>query len=216
VAEGVAYYDQRYFDWQRSLGEFGGWADLSKFQQHIRPTDAVVDFGCGGGYLLKRLRAGDRLGVEPNPAARAEAEAQGVATVESAADVPDGFADVVISNHALEHTLDPLGEVRTLRHKLKPGGLAVFVVPCEGVSRRWKPGDVNQHLFSWSPMCIGNLFAEAGFEVEYAEPLLHRWSRISRPAVRIGGRPLFDLTSRIHGYLRRSLSQAKVVARNPG
>ncbi|MEA2363958.1 MAG: hypothetical protein QOD71_3103 [Thermoleophilaceae bacterium] len=213
VAEGTAHYDERYFEWQRPIGEFAGWADLTKFQPHVRPSDTVIDFGCGGGYLLDRLTAANKLGIEPNPSARADAAGKGIAVVGSSEEVPDDFADVVISNHALEHTVDPLGELRRLRAKLKEGGLAIFVVPCEGVSRRWQPDDVNRHLFSWSPMCLGNLFDEAGFAVESAEPLVYRWTPVSNWMVRLGGRRLFDLTCRIYGFFARSLSQVKVVAR---
>ena len=49
------HYDDKYFVWQASIGEFSGWADLPKFKNYISKTDDVLDFGCGGGYLLKRL-----------------------------------------------------------------------------------------------------------------------------------------------------------------
>jgi len=51
-------------------------------------------------------------------------------------------ADVIISNHALEHTLHPLQELEALLPKLKPGGKVVFVVPCESIARKHKPDDI--------------------------------------------------------------------------
>ena len=53
------HYDQQagedYFDFQASIGEFGGWANVTKFSDYVAPGDTVLDFGCGGGYLLKNL-----------------------------------------------------------------------------------------------------------------------------------------------------------------
>ena len=76
-----------------------------KFQPYIRSTDTVVDYGCGAGFLLKSLDAMSKLGIEVNPAAREEASRRGIPTVGAApGELPAAFADVVISNHALEHT----------------------------------------------------------------------------------------------------------------
>jgi hypothetical protein len=44
-----SYYDSKYFAWQRSLGEFGGWANQPKFSNFIFRDDIVLDFGCGAG-----------------------------------------------------------------------------------------------------------------------------------------------------------------------
>ena len=213
VLEASAHYDDQYFAWQRAIGEFAGWADLPKFEPHVRETDTVVDFGCGGGYLLSRLQAAEKIGVEPNASARQAALEHGFAVVSSPSELPDGLADVIISNHALEHVREPLRELERLREKLKPNGLAVFVVPCEGVRQRWWPHDVNHHLYSWCPMSIGNLFTEAGFTVQSSEPYIYRWTPISDRIARYGGRRIFDLSCRLYGHLKPSLSQAKVVAR---
>src|ERR1700733_11155718 len=93
------YYDSAYFlDHQISGGEFGGWADIPKFQPHIAPTDKVLDFGCGGGYLLERLVCGARKGVEINPPAREAARSRNLDVAESTSGVEEGWADVIISN----------------------------------------------------------------------------------------------------------------------
>jgi 2-polyprenyl-3-methyl-5-hydroxy-6-metoxy-1,4-benzoquinol methylase len=49
----MTVYGKEYFDRQSSIGEFSGWADLTKFNQYICKEDDVLDFGCSGGYLLK-------------------------------------------------------------------------------------------------------------------------------------------------------------------
>ena len=98
---------------------------------------------------------------------------------------------------------------------MKPGGKVVFIVPCESISYSYQPGDMNHHLYSWSPMCLGNLFTEAGFSVLECKPYIHKWPPGYRWIARIAGRPLFDLACRIYGRLKRSWFQVRVIAIRP-
>jgi SAM-dependent methyltransferase len=84
--------------------------------------------------------------------------------------------DVIISHHALEHLDNPLGQLEQLRSRLKPGGKMVFVVPSElwPKQRVYLPGDINQHLYTWTPLTLGNLFDRAGLVVGRVELLGHR------------------------------------------
>ena len=43
-----------------------------------RPHAAVLDFGCGGGYLLHNLTCAEKAGIEVNPAAIEDARAKGL------------------------------------------------------------------------------------------------------------------------------------------
>src|SRR5690349_6771524 len=103
----------RYFAWQDRAARAVGAIEARKFQPYVGPADTVVDFGCGGGHILAALRCRMRIGVEVNPDARAQAEAQGIRTVPSTSELVANSADAVISHHALEHTLDPLGELHS-------------------------------------------------------------------------------------------------------
>jgi len=60
------YYNKKYFSWQSRVGEFGGRANLSKFAKFIRPDHHVIDYGCGGGYLLKNIKCKEKIGIEIN------------------------------------------------------------------------------------------------------------------------------------------------------
>jgi hypothetical protein len=129
-------YGAEYFDWQSGIGRFGGWANLSKFSSYIRGDMKVLDFGSGGGYLLANIRCGSKIGIEINSVACAEAARNGVTTVRSADEVEDGWANLIISNHTLEHCQNPLAELKGLLRKPAPDGIAVFVFPCEAAKTR--------------------------------------------------------------------------------
>lgn len=206
------HYGKDYFDWQAPLGEFGGWANLTKFAEYISPEDVVLDFGCGGGYLLKNIVCSKKWGVEVNPAAAKTAKENGVEVFGSVAEVPDDSVDVIISNNSLEHTLQPLLELKALHEKLRGSGRIVFVVPCESITYRYRPNDISHHLYSWSPMCIGNLFTEAGFSIVEVEPYIHKWPPQYRFVARVGGRTLFELACRVYGRIERSWFQVRIIA----
>jgi hypothetical protein len=100
--------------------------------------------------------------------------------------------------------------------KLKPGGLLVFVVPCEQIGYLWKPNDINFHLHSWSPMAIGNLVTRAGFEVQESRPFFHKWPpRYYVQIQRVIGWRLFHMLSRINGHIMRMWIQVRCVAHKP-
>ncbi|HEX4984493.1 MAG TPA: class I SAM-dependent methyltransferase [Burkholderiales bacterium] len=210
------HYDKKYFEWQSSIGEFGGWANRTKFSEFIGSGNDVLDFGCGGGFLLSGLQCGKKVGVEINESAAEAARSKGIEVFHSVAEIPDDYVDVIISNHALEHTLRPLDELKSLYDKLRNGGKIIFVVPCESISYHYRPDDINHHLYSWSPMCIGNLFTEAGFSVIESRPYIRKWPPGYRLIARLGGRPLFELASRIYGRIERSWFQVRVIAEKKG
>lgn len=206
-----SHYDAAYFAWQETMDDFGGWANASAFSDEISESDLVLDFGCGGGGLLTNIRCAERFGIEINPAARAKALSRGIRAFAKSSDVPDHHFDKIISNHALEHALHPLTELVALHHKLRPDGKAIFVVPCENISYGYAPGDINRHLYSWSPMCIGNLFDEAGFRVISAEAHWHKWPPFYKAIAKLG-RPAFNLASSAWAHIDRRLFQVKIVA----
>lgn len=179
------HYDKKYFDWQLSIGEFGAWANQGMFIEYISSNSKVLDFCCGGGFVLKNLNCAKKVGIEVNESATDIAKNSGVEVFRSSAEVPDDYVDVIISSNALEHTLKPLEELKSLYRKLQVGGKIIFVVPCESIGCSYKPNDINHHLYSWSPMCIGNLFTEAWFSVIESKAYIHKWPRIKYMAVNV-------------------------------
>jgi SAM-dependent methyltransferase len=170
------HYNDSYFEWQASNGQLMAKLERWKFIPFVKPTDVVLDFGCGGGYILAGLECSERYGVEINPIARMEAS-RAFKVHATVGDLPPdvGF-DVIISHHALEHLDNPLGQLEQLRSRLKPEGKMVFVVPSElwPKQRTYFPRDINQHLYTWTPLTLGNLFDRTGLVVERVELLGHR------------------------------------------
>lgn len=206
------HYSEEYFAWQRQIGEFGGIANKIKFEKFVKPTDYVVDFGAGGGFLIEQLNCKKRLGVEINPAARKEAERRGLSMVDGLDKIESGTVDLVITHHALEHTDSPLDHLKEIFRILKPNGRVVCVVPCESISYRYIENDINFHLYTWSPMCLGNLMVRAGFKVLESEPYLHKWPPYFYQIQKIFGWALFHVICRIWARIERKFFQIRCVA----
>lgn len=140
----------------------------SRFFQDLAGEDLkILDFGCGDGGIISALPAARRIGVEIGERASGEAAKKGIAVHSSLAEIAPGTVDVAISFHALEHVDHPLDAMWGILLALKPGGRARLVVPCEtpvrAKVRSWAP-NLDQHLYTWTPLNFGNLAARAGFE----------------------------------------------------
>lgn len=205
------YYNENYFAWQKDIGEFGGWANMTKFAPHIKPSDNVIEFGCGGGYLLSSLVCENKIGVEINPHAREVAASHGITVYDDVANIPDEWADVIISNHALEHVASPLEILCLLHEKLKRNGVIIFVVPCESYKEKYRENDINKHIYTWSPLNLGNLFCAARFDIISCGCLFHKWPPYYQLIAKKLGRQFFEI-ARIWGFIKRDNVQVKIVA----
>jgi SAM-dependent methyltransferase len=193
----------RYFGYQQKIGNLGGKLNRAKFAEHVSPGDTVVDFGCGGGDLLAGLDVRRKIGVEPAEPARAAAARLGITCVEFSRDLDSEVADVVISHHALEHTLCPFDELRHLHRALKPGGRLVLWLPIDDWrSQRAVRDDPNHHLYTWTPLLLRNLLSEAGFEVREIRVVTHAWPPLTRSLAQLPA-SFFNSIARVWSLLRR-------------
>jgi SAM-dependent methyltransferase len=204
-------YDKDYFKYQKKIGEFGAKINKYKVQKYVKPSDIVLDFGCGGGYLLAELNAAKKIGIEVNPFAIKEANKKGISVYQDIKNVKNASVDIIISHHVLEHIKNPLETLKKLRTKLKKGGKAVFIVPHE-VKMSYKANDINQHLYTWSPMNLGNIFTEAGFKVQKVEWIRSQWPPYFFYIHKLTGDKLFNIISQVYGRIRRNLYQVRIVA----
>jgi SAM-dependent methyltransferase len=173
---------QEYFAIQSTFGQYTGLWSGFIWRQHISREDDVVDFGCGGGYLLASLPARKKVGIEVNPAAVAVARASGIEVHSSISDVsPESFSKV-ISSHALEHVANPYETLVALRRLLHKAGSLCLLVPLDDWrardQRRFEPNDINNHLYAWTPKSLGNLLSAAGYSVNEIRVIAHHWPPI--------------------------------------
>jgi SAM-dependent methyltransferase len=205
-----------YFGWQRQGGDFAGRINTHKFKHLIRPNDTVVDFGCGAGFLLRNLVCEKRIGIEVNPIARDFVRSNGIECYSTAAELPDGCADVIVSDHALEHVPYPIGALQELHGKLKENGLLAICVPHNNYweDRTYRADDQNHHLHSWTCQTFGNTLWEAGYEIVSIANRTHAWP--GRWTVACYGRLplwLFDTVCTTYGLVAGKGQQVFAVAR---
>lgn len=208
----MKHYNSKYFAWQKSMGKFGGKANLFKFEKFIKETDTVVDFGSGGGYLLNNLNCERKIGIDINEVARAEGKRMGIEMVESAEICEDNIADVIISESALEHVESPYIELCKLKKILKNNGKIIFVVPWEKSQTKYVKDDINMHLYTWNPQNLYNLFKFAGYKVEKIDIIRHTWPPYYEKVYKYFGKDMFDLISKIYSRINKTY-QLRIVCK---
>jgi len=136
---------------------------------------AVLDFGCGGGAFLAKMR--DRgwmvTGVEPDPVAREAARQHFDLDVVSAIEgLGDRLFDAMVLHHVVEHLPDPRRTLVDLAARLAPGGRLVLVTPnIDSLGRRrfgaaWVHWDPPRHLHLFSRASLAAEVERAGLVVE--------------------------------------------------
>jgi len=206
----IKHYNKKYFNYQREVGEFGAIANRTKFQKLIEPHFKVLDFGCGGGHMLNTFNC-KKYGVEPNGVAAKIAQAKNIKIYKNTKKLPKNFFDLIISNNALEHVDNPLIELKLLYNSLKKGGKICLVVPCDNVNFYYQKNDINFHLYSWSPMNLGNLLTASKFNVIESKPYIHKWPPYYRYIKKFLGWNIFHLICRIYGRINIKWSQTRAI-----
>ena len=209
------HYNKKYFKWQSQIGEFGGKENLLKFNNLLKPGQKILDFGCGGGYLLKNINETNTklFGVEVNKEAKKIAKTNGVKVFSNSNLLPANYFDLIISNHALEHTDNPLLELKNLHKSLKKNGQICIVVPLDNKSYSYKKNDINFHFFSWSPMNLGNILTRAGFDVIESSIFFYKWPPYYFFIKRIMPWFFFNLLCRIYSRIDTRSYQTRCLAK---
>lgn len=142
----------------------------------------VLDVGAGtGDQVAELVRLGyDAIGLEPNAQAVAIALSRGRPVHHGTAEAPpfeDASFDTVILSQVMEHLVDPIAALSSLRRLLRPGGRLIVLTPnVQGVPRRlfgnewahWHP-PYHVHLFGRSQ--LRRAIAQAGYRVEQVATL---------------------------------------------
>jgi SAM-dependent methyltransferase len=152
-----------------------------------RGAGALLDIGCGYGYLLRRFRGRYRLaGIDMSAhavgVARTSLPGATVVTADVQRPLPfrDPF-DVILAVNVVEHLPDPGAGVRSIHDSLAPGGLCVIHLPTINgpVSRliyRFAYDRDPTHVYRPSGAQVRRLFEAAGFATLEASFAPHaRW-----------------------------------------
>jgi 2-polyprenyl-3-methyl-5-hydroxy-6-metoxy-1,4-benzoquinol methylase len=134
----------------------------------------ILDVGCGRGVLLTTLaeHGYETHGVEVSEAAARGADPRAnirIASRLAEARYPDGFFDLVILWHVLEHLRNPRETLDEIRRIVRPGGRLVVSVPnFSSMQARWAGAawfhlDQPRHLFHFPVAALRRMLVVSGF-----------------------------------------------------
>ena len=154
--------------WFWGRPEFAEWLLTSG----AKPTDSILDVGCGSGLLLKELQNvgfSNLTGIDPFMAT--DISAAGLRLLRRDLRTMDGAYDVIMAHHSFEHMPSPLTALADIRRLLKPGGKALIRCPIAG-SRAWREYgadwvqlDAPRHLFIPSIAGFSKLAEASGLDL---------------------------------------------------
>lgn len=158
-----------------------GW-DTSGLDKGMRfvpsPPAKILDFGCGSGKYLLRLRALDYElhGVEYDPELLSRLADAGIA-IHDVATLPDDHWDQEFDHitlaHVLEHVPDPQALLGRLYRWLKPGGSLYVELPnadATGLAifgRYWRGLEAPRHFSLPNRTALLDAFERAGFSLDH-------------------------------------------------
>ena len=137
----------------------------------------LLDIGAGtGDFLVVAKNDGwQTIGIEPSAKAKAIALNKGVNFADNLWDLESHSFDVITMWHVLEHVPNLDEYISELKRLLKPSGTILIAVPnfksfdAEYYGKFWAAYDVPRHIWHFSKIAIGKLFAEK--EMKLAEVL---------------------------------------------
>lgn len=135
LKDNVSYYDEfaagyeerRHHGYHRFLDD----EQASLVKSYLKPSDRVLEIGCGTGLLMTRLKdhVAELVGVDLSPGMLEHARARGLDVHESGANAlpfEDESFDLAYSFKVLPHVQEIDGALAECSRVLKPGGTAIL------------------------------------------------------------------------------------------
>jgi SAM-dependent methyltransferase len=182
-----AYYPSDYYSFALRAAAWKGWYYRSYFAaprlmkalrrcspdfasvigSKPRPGARILDVGCGGGELVGILRilGFEAFGIDPH------VRTSTPFVQRASLDDVQGDWDMVMFHHSLEHMVDHAEVLRSVRSKLKQGGLCLVRIPVatwawKHYGRDWVQLDAPRHFVVHTPRSFELTAEAAGFRVE--------------------------------------------------
>jgi len=136
----------------------------------------VLDIGSGDGnnleYLMEQIPNADYYAIEPSEECRKTLTDMGVKMLGSDVDINfhekfEGFFDVIIMRHVLEHFADPVSAMQKVRTILKDDGIVYIAVPNNlkfGNSKLLDNWFRVVHTYYFNIHSLGNVFKKSGIK----------------------------------------------------
>lgn len=155
--------------------------DIGKY---VNTDSRVLDVGCGIGLFLSKLNSmglNNIEGIDFSEVAVKSVQSKGIGCCRGTfIDIQkeERYYDVIVMNNYLEHTLNPLEELKKARVLLKDAGVLLGELPnfdsCDRLlfGRYWGGNHVPRHTFQFNADNLTNLLKRAGFsKIEVRYPL---------------------------------------------
>jgi 2-polyprenyl-3-methyl-5-hydroxy-6-metoxy-1,4-benzoquinol methylase len=164
----------------------------------------LLDFGCGGGSFLERMRhqgwqvTGLDASAETVERISSELGIRALTGTLPHPELEPASFDIVTMWHSLEHVHDPLGVLRAAYDLLAPGGRLMVAVPnidsaaFHWFGPAWFALDLPRHLTHFAPATLRTMLEKAGFRVDRVRLIRHSdWLYSSAKVAGRIGRPTF-------------------------
>jgi SAM-dependent methyltransferase len=145
----------------------------------LRPPGAVLEVGCGHGYMLAALR--ERRWTVQGVELHDDAAAYGRQVLNlpiavgglAALRFPAASFDVIVFWHSFEHLPQPRAILQETARLLRPGGLVIVAVPnisswqARWAGSSWFHWEIPRHLYHFDAQSLTGLFRRADLEVTH-------------------------------------------------
>lgn len=157
----LSSFDEARFKWELDVRRRKYKAQLAAVRRLSPTATTLLDLGAGPGYFCRiAAEEGWRVfAVEPSEAARVAGRAQFQIEYVDLDRLPAASVDVILCQHVLEHIEQPQSFIRSLRNKLRVGGLVVFHVPNQEplsfyLRNIWTGGRCRSHSAMYYPVHV--------------------------------------------------------------